>query len=298
MTRPRSVRPDCHHFVSRSTILRLLLLRPGARTNRAYKYCLAEAAKFYGIDIVASCAMSNHHHTLIYDAEGIYPKFIARLHRMLAKVMNCHLGRWENFFAAEQTSVVLLVDDDAILEKILYTLMNPVVAGLVAKAEDWPGFTSVKMQLEGTDEVVERPDWFFREKSKMAKQVTLKMVRPRSHQHLSDVEWRELLRVKLAERERQEAAKRLAAGKTVMGKDAVLKQRLTDTPRTRRERRKLKPEVACRNKKRRIEALAYNKRFRAAYAAARAAFKAGQHSTVFPFGTYKMSQLGACCALA
>jgi hypothetical protein len=57
-----------------------------------------------------------------------------------AWVANAVRGRWEHFWDSSQASAVLLEDEAAQLDKVVYTLTNPV--GLVDKAADWPGDTA------------------------------------------------------------------------------------------------------------------------------------------------------------
>lgn len=50
------------------------------------------------------------------------------------------LRKWEGpLWAPEHTSVVRLLTREARVEKIAYVLANPVAAGLVEHARDWPG---------------------------------------------------------------------------------------------------------------------------------------------------------------
>ncbi len=45
----------------------MFLMRPDEATNNAFVYCLGEAADRFDVGIVFTTAMSNHHHTIIYD---------------------------------------------------------------------------------------------------------------------------------------------------------------------------------------------------------------------------------------
>src|SRR5262245_8942650 len=64
---PRPVLPRQFYLITRRCTQRQLLLRPDRETNNAFTYCLIEAALRYGIEVLLPCAMSNHHHTVIYD---------------------------------------------------------------------------------------------------------------------------------------------------------------------------------------------------------------------------------------
>src|SRR6476659_2696755 len=154
-------------MITRRCTQRQFLMRPDPQTNNAFIYCLAEAADRYGIQVLFTAAMSNHHHTGIHDPAGHYPAFLEHLHKLFAKCQNALRGRWENFWSSEQTSVVHLVDPNDVLEKMTYALGNPVKDGLVEKARDWPGVTSYDSIVHGQPLVASRPDHFFRDEGPM-----------------------------------------------------------------------------------------------------------------------------------
>ena len=91
----------------------------------------------------------------------------------MAKAVNASLGRWENLFATEQPSAVRLEHPDDVIDKMLYTLLNPVESGLVKQAEKWPGLWG----FEG-ERTVERPEVFFRPDGPMPERVKLKFEQP------------------------------------------------------------------------------------------------------------------------
>lgn len=257
--------------------------------NRAFLYCLAEASRRHGMVIHAVISMSNHYHAVAHDPDGSYPKFIERFHKMLAKVLNVHLGRWEALWASEQTSIVELVDPADVWNMMLYVVCNPVEAGLVARATDWPGVTSLHAMLTGTTMKAERPPWFFDKKGTMPAAVELVLHRPPGFEGMSQAEWAAELRTAVAAREAHFAAKR---DRPVLGRKAVLAQSAFDRPDTHEPRRGLSPRVAARNKWRRIEALLRNREFLRAYREAWARLQAGIRDVVFPAGTYKLVQQG------
>jgi putative transposase len=69
-------------------------------------------------------------------------EFIEHFHKLLARSQNALRGRWENFWASEQTCVVKLVDHEAVLDKLTYTAANPVLDDLVERVHHWPGSTA------------------------------------------------------------------------------------------------------------------------------------------------------------
>ena len=273
-------------MITRRCTQRQFLMRPDRETNNAFVYCLAEAAARYRIQVLFTIAMSNHHHTGIHDPDGNYPAFLEHFHKMFAKCQNALRGRWENFWSSEQTSVVRLVEPGDVLDKMTYALTNPVKDGLVERAHDWPGVTSLEATLRGGRLFAARPKHFFREAGHMPETVSIEFSRPNGFEHLRPAEFAELVAKHVRQVEETVLAGRRRTGAGVLGRRGVLAQKTTDRPRDREPRRGLNPRIAARSKWSRIEALLRNKAFRAAYAAARATFLAGIRDVLFPPGTY------------
>jgi REP element-mobilizing transposase RayT len=139
---PRQVLPRRFYLITRRCTQRQLLLRPDPATNNAFLYCLIAAALRCQIDVLLACAMSNHYHLVIYDRAGRYPEFIEHFHKLVARSQNALRGRWENFWASEQTCVVNLVDRNAVIDKLVYTATNPVLAHLVEGSITGPESTA------------------------------------------------------------------------------------------------------------------------------------------------------------
>jgi len=292
MTLPREVHPGRSYFMTRRCTQRQFLLRPDGKTNQALLYCLAVAAERYEMDLYWLGTVSNHYHDGIGDPLGHYPEFIAYFHRLVAKVLNARWGRWENFWASEQTSIVELAEPEDCFDKMIYSLANPVMAGLVDKVVHWPGASSLVAQLEDKPLKILRPKWFFRENGYMPKQVKLRFVRLPGFEHLTRKQWRGRILAAIAEQESKAARQRRAKGKGVLGRRAVLRQSPFGIPKRREPRRGLRPRVACRNKWKRIEVLARNAEFLRRYRKAYRAFRSGRQGVTFPAGTYQLSVFG------
>ena len=98
------------------------------------------------------------------------------------------------------------------------------------------------------------------------------------------------------QREEQIRAEFQEEGRAFLGKEQVLRQKHTDTPSTEEPRGKLKPQIACKDKERRIEVLAALVAWLQAYKEALREFARGVRDVVFPRGTYKMRvQFGVVC---
>ena len=158
--RPRPVIPGSVYMFTRRCSERRFFLRPDALVTNAFWYCLGWAAEKHGMILHAAVAMSNHVHVVASDPRGVYPDFLRDFNGLLARVVNAARGRWEHFWDANQVSAVLLNDQTAQLDKVAYTLTNPV--GLVEKAANWPGATALEAVLTGGMVLAKRPEHFFR----------------------------------------------------------------------------------------------------------------------------------------
>lgn len=298
MTLPRAVSPGQSYMVTRRCTQRQFLMRPDDQTNKSFEYCLAVAAERCGIELLFTVAMSNHHHTGIFDPDGRYPEFLEYFHKLFAKCQNALRGRWENFWSSEQTSVVRLVSDEDVLDKLVYALTNPVKEDLVMRSADWPGITSYRANRTGEERIVHRPKHFFRDDGPMPERAVLRFRRPGGFAHVSQQEWSNIVGQRVRVIELRAEADRRASGAPLLGVRAVLAQRWQERPRSREPRRKLNPRIAAKNTWRRVEALQRNRRFLKAYRAARNLLAMGYNFAVFPEGTYWMVRfMSVVCGL-
>lgn len=292
MTPPRQVLPCGKYMITRRISQRQFLMRPGKDTVGAFAYCLAVAAKRYGVKVYWLMVMSNHYHAGVYDELGNFPEFLRDFHSLLARCLNCLHARWENVWASEQTSVVDLGDADAIFDKMIYSLCNAVKDHLVDRAHHWPGLCSYRYQLANRPLVATRPHWFFNKNGSMPERVELHFERPQEFAHLSDKQWTEKLMAAVAQEEAKAADVRKTEGRRVLGSKAVRRQSPFSHPKTTSDRRRLRPRVASKNKWRRIEMLQRNRHFQDCYRRAYARRAAGDVDVLFPYGSYKLRLQG------
>jgi putative transposase len=285
MSVPRAVLPGRCYMITRRCSERRLFMRPDPDTNNAFVYCLAYAAERTGVRIIFYLAMSNHYHAGVLDTDGRLPRFLEYFHRLFAKHQNVLRGRWENFWATEQTSVVELVEPEDVVEKMIYALGNPVKDDLVETSREWPGASSLAAQMSDEPIRAFRPRRFFSADGPMPDEMTIRLARPPGLESMSAVAFREWIAERLKQWETDAADRRARGGKRVLGPEAVVKQPWWGHPSTREPRRRLNPKVACRNVWARIEALARNKAFIAAYRCARERLLAGLEAKL-PVGTY------------
>lgn len=288
MTIARQVVPERTYLISRRCTQRQMLLRPEPDVEQIYLYCLGEAVARYDVALNGFIAMSNHQHLVIRDRHGNFPEFLAHLHKMLAKAMNRLRGRWENFWATEQPNAVHLVDPVDRLRKLVYLLANPVKDHLVEHARDWPGACSLRLHYSGKSKTVRRPRLFFDPKGTMPAEVTLRIERPEGFEALTELEWIDKLERGIREVELDARIERSKTGKRVLGRKGVLRMDPAATPSHPAERGGLRPQLACRNGRRRSQALSDLLTFRKRRSDALRRYLAGEPHVVFPFGTFRV----------
>lgn len=294
MALPRQILPGTTYFVTRRTVQRTFLLRPSPQLNKIFLYCLGYAADRYGIEVHAYCLMSNHMHLVLTDPGGTLPKFMHWLDLFTAKCVNAMLGRWESVWVDGSYTPIVLVGGRTIVEKIVYTLNNPVSARLVRFGAQWPGCRTRPEDIGTREIVVERPGFFF--SRRMPEQVRLRLVRPPCLGDLDDEELAEHIAERVREEETAIRAEADEKCQNFSGRKAVLAQSPFGSPSTKQPRRQLRPRVASRDKWERIAWLQRSMEFLREYREAWDAFCAGVRDVIFPAGTYLMRiQFGVSC---
>jgi len=284
--------------VTRRTTQRLYLLLPTKMTHEVFGYCLGVALERFGIRMHAVTVLSNHYHIDVTDPYGLLPEFKHLLNLLVARALNAHWGRFENFFASDGPSDVELATPEEVLDRMVYTLTNPVKDGLVRSGGEWGGLTSYGMRF-GTKMEFRRPEEFFDKNGALPEKVVVEVSRPDILPELSDEELFVLLMRKVKERERELLAAAKEEGRRFLGMRRVLRCKHTDSPASREPRFNLNPRVASRSKWQRIAALQRNKEWLTVYREAYEKFCAGVRDVLFPEGTYLMRvQYGVACAQA
>lgn len=115
-----------------------------------YRDLLGEAAERAGAEIWCYCLMPNHVHVIVVpdDEDGLRRTF-ADAHRRYTGFINAR-HRWTGHLWQGRFGAVAM--DEAHLEHAMrYVSLNPLRAGLVARAEDWR-WSSVRAHLAGEDD--------------------------------------------------------------------------------------------------------------------------------------------------
>jgi REP element-mobilizing transposase RayT len=273
-------------FVSRRCDERRFLLRPDEYVTQVFLYCLAYAAAECNILVHGFVALSNHYHLLLSDPDGCLPVFMERFDGLLARALNAYWGRWESFFAPGSYSAVRLERPEDCLSKLIYILTNPVAAGLVDHARRWTGATSVRWPY-GESRTFCRPDGqFFGPKSALPTEVTLTLAPLPGFDDRTASQLDDLVRARVIARETEIRAEFRSERRSFQGMDEVRRCDPEGRPRTREPRRRLNPRVAGVDSEVRIAAIARWTSFVRMYRKAWLQWRDGDHTAVFPEGTW------------
>ena len=88
-------------------------------------------------DVYAFCLMPNHYHVILEATREALPEGIQWLDGIYAKDFNARYQRWGHLFGARFASWAI-ESEKHLYAAARYVLANPVRAGLVDRAEDWP----------------------------------------------------------------------------------------------------------------------------------------------------------------
>jgi hypothetical protein len=287
--RARPIYPGRRYKVTRRCIGRLFLFSPGrdaAELTNLIGYCLAYTAAHYGIQVHASLWMSNHHHTDITDPDANLVPFKQLLHSLIARGRNAQLGRSDSVWSGDKPCDTRRPTDDESLMDLVYTLTNPVDAGLLKWAHLWPGFTTIGWRF-GETRTFKRPDGFFDESGDMPEEVSLTLVRPPIFPELDDDALYDKLMAEVRKHELEVQRSMREQGRRFMGPVKLAGQRWNRAPQSFEERFAVTPKHAASNRWRVLAEVQRDREWERQYAAARALLLAGKPA-VFPAGTYWM----------
>jgi putative transposase len=293
MAQPRRVLPGMTVLITRRTLRRTHLLRPDRALNEFFVYCLAIIARRHGVLVHAAVLMSTHEHLVLTDVHGQLPRFLHELHRMLALGVKV-LRKWEGtVWDAEKTSVVELRTPQAVIEKLAYVMANPVAAGLVRSASEWPGITTVPGELGCGRRTAARPSFYFdRSNPCWPASTTLELTMPPGL-GIPDAAARNAVATELAELESAAHATVRTRGWRFLGKARLRSLSPYDRATSPEPLRARNPVFAVGRGQRAafFEAVAVLRLFRHAYREARERWRTGLREAMFPSGTWLMRWL-------
>ncbi|MDP1736622.1 MAG: transposase [Caulobacter sp.] len=141
-----------HHVTQRGNRRAPIFFAPG--DQRIYLNLLKEQVDRWGVEVWAYCLMPNHLHLVATPSdEGGLARAFGEAHRRYTTFVNARHEWTGHLFQARFASVVL--DERHLLTAARYVTLNPVRAGLVDRAEDWP-WSSARAHLAGRDDQLVR----------------------------------------------------------------------------------------------------------------------------------------------
>lgn len=288
MSQARPIHPGATYFVTRRVERRHCLLRPDPIMIAFIRFAFVVSAFRYGIFVHAFCAMSTHLHYVVTDQRGQLPLFLAMFHRTVALGAK-FVRKWDGaVWNRSQPSVVELRTRQAIVEKIAYTLANPVQAGLVHHAQEWPGVITSVGDIGTASISAPRPtQWFSQDKQSWPLERSIALSLPPSISTKDAQAFRDDIQRELTNLEK--AAHAFHKNK-VLGVKRALKIAPETRITTEEPLRQLNPTFAVgrENRAALLQAKQELREFRQKYREAFNAWRSGKRSVVFPAGTYQM----------
>ena len=115
-----------------------------------YRALLAQSCRAAGVEVWAWVLMPNHVHLILApsDPDGLR-RALAQVHRRYAGHIHARLKRTGHFWQGRFGAVVM--DETHLAAALRYVALNPVRAGLVGQARDWP-WSSVHAHLAAQDD--------------------------------------------------------------------------------------------------------------------------------------------------
>jgi len=256
-------------------------MRPDKEVVEILKYWFARALAKHGagLEIYAFIFLSNHFHILLRDTNGQLAEFMGYFLTNAAKEINELRGRTGAHFWQGHYDDQIVEGPRTLWNKFLYVLANAVKSGLVMKAAQWKGWSSLEMTLGSGELSISRLDKTRYhnasrgkqkpEKSKFVDTYTFALTPLPMLAGLPPGERRKEVERQLGQAETHYRAR--WESKQPVGMKAVMAQRWTGRPPKPEQRPKRR--FACDDPARERELLEIFKRFIGAYKAAFAAFR-------------------------
>ena len=292
MTLPRRVQPGVIQLVTRRVAGRMHLLRPDPDIVQLCRYLLGVYTERYCIHLHAVVFMANHVHLVLTDTLGCVPNFLRDFHRAMAlgvKVLRqWHGSLWDH----ERTSRVELCTAEAVIEKLAYVVANPVSAGLVQRAEDWPGVTTLPHELGAKSWTTPRPNFFFDPDNHVwPPTATLRLIAPDGPWDIEEVRARVARELKYLES--QALNRTLTKGIRALERSDIFQSSPFKRAATPEPQRHFKPVVAAGRGQQEAfrKAVQVLRSFRLAYRRALNQWREGNRGVLFPAATWLMRWL-------
>ena len=132
-----------HHVTQRG--VRSIPIFQTDSDRRAYLDFMTEELDRFGVEVLAWCLMTNHTHLIVVPKDSkVMARAIGEAHRRYTRLKNFSAGVRGYLFQGRFGSCVL--DERHLLAAARYVELNPVSAGIVKEAADYP-WSSVRFHL-------------------------------------------------------------------------------------------------------------------------------------------------------
>lgn len=159
MGRPhRHQDPDGIYFITNRCLEEKYFLKASDEVNRIILGLMAKYADKHDVEIFCFVFMFNHFHMLARSQSLKLHLFMQDFQAQLARRLNKHWQRRGSFWADRYASAKVL-DDEALVDKLGYTVCNPCESNLVRHPKMWEGLSSYEIHKSGeplVGEVVNR----------------------------------------------------------------------------------------------------------------------------------------------
>ncbi|HEY3813085.1 MAG TPA: transposase [Caulobacteraceae bacterium] len=139
-----------HHVTQRGNNRAPIFFKEG--DHHVYRHMLRQQADLNGVEVWAYCLMPNHVHLVMTPStEDGLARAVGETHRRYTSFVNARANRTGHLFQSRYASVAM--DEKHLWAAIRYVSLNPVRAGLVERADDWP-WSSVRAHLKRMDDAL------------------------------------------------------------------------------------------------------------------------------------------------
>ena len=273
-------------MVTRRVHKRQMLLIEDEYVTQVIEYTLAYCLYKYKVELHAIVVEGNHIHRVDTDADGIRPKFIQDFHSFVGRQLNQYYKEGDAFFSNKQTSIVDNATANDALQRIVYTMGNPVADGIEREGKNHKG---IRKRWPQPDKVVKRPEKFWRsiEDGGVAPDtLTLRFGKPPGWEGLSDDELDHLIEKRVLAYEKEKRDERDAEGKSFRCDVTNEQPDPRSFPKSPHRLFGLAPLIGAAIKEDRITAIKRLREFRRKHDDARLRNKGGEHDAIFPHGTW------------
>ncbi len=282
MTQVRRHIPGQVVHLSRRCFQRKFFLRPDSFINRVLFFETARASKRHGQVVHGAMAMSNHIHQVSTDTTGERSDYMRDAMREISRARNHNLKRRDSLWDGRPFGDTVLLDRDSIERQLIYTWLNPVEAGLVRHAEDWPGFKILPRHWGKTLKIKKAETYYGRSTPEY---LEITPMPPPGYDDMSLEEVREHFENIL--REAEDEIREQRRSKKVLGPVRICRTDPFSCPKTPSPMGTLSPRFASKNGELLARAKRLHHQFQDNYQRQRVKWLAGTRAT-FPCGTVQL----------